>query len=116
MAGGANAGKPIGSSVQDAGYGNDVNREFALDTASTDDYVISLTPAPGSYYVGMKISFKAATANTGACTVNVNGLGAKSLVRPVAVTPSNNDILAGSIVTAIYDGTNFQMTQFIPAA
>lgn len=116
MAGGTNKGKMAGSSAQDAGFGNEVNRQYAPDTASTDAYVITLVPAPSAYYEGMEIVFKAVTANTGACSVNVNGLGAKSLVRPVAVTPSNNDILAGSIVTAVYDGTNFQMTQFIPAA
>jgi|GEM_PF-6135207 len=87
---------------------------YAADTASTDDYVITLAPAPPAYYTGMTVTFKAATANTGACTVNVNGLGAKALKRGVSTDPGDNFIKVGSIVVAVYDGTNFQMIQ--PAA
>jgi hypothetical protein len=107
-------GAPVGSSSQDAGYGNDVNTEFALDTAASDAYAIALTPAPSAYFVGMKVSFKAVTANTTGATLNVNGLGAKALVRPVAVTLTTNDILPGQIVEAVYDGTSFQITSFVP--
>lgn len=87
---------------------------FAQDTASSDDYVISMALPVNAYTTGMRIYFKAVTANTGACTVNVNGLGAKALKRGVATDPGDNYIKAGSIVAAIYDGTNFQMIQ--PAA
>lgn len=109
-------GGPVGSSKQDAGYGNEVNVKFGVDTGSTDAYAITLTPAPTAYFRGMEIMFIANTVNTGACSINVNGLGAKSLVRPTAVTPSNSDIAALGMVHAVYDGTNFQMIQFLPGA
>jgi hypothetical protein len=51
------------------------------------------------------------TANTGACTVNVNGIGAKNLLMLHDQTPADNYIEAGSIVVAVYDGTSFQMIQ-----
>ena len=87
---------------------------YAADAGATDAYAITLAPAPTAYTEGMVISFKANTANTGACSVNVNGLGAKSLKRGVSTDPGDNFIKVGSIVTAVYDGTNFQMLQ--PAA
>jgi len=86
---------------------------YAADGGSTDSYAITLSPVPASYTVGMIIIFKANTKNTGAATVNVNTLGAKSLKKFVNVDLENGDILAGQMVQAIYDGTNFQM-QSIP--
>ena len=82
---------------------------YAADTASSDTYVISLSTAPASYTTGMVIYFKAVTANTGACTINVNNLGAKSLKSLNNQDPADNYIEAGSIVQLCYDGTNFQI-------
>lgn len=107
----------VGSSIQDArSFNPNVNPKFAVDSGSTDAYAITLDPAPSNYYQGMEVYFIANTVNTGACTINVNGLGAKNLVRPTAVTPSNSDIAALGMVHAVYDGTNFQMLQFLPGA
>ena len=106
-----------GSEVQiidNSGNITPITLAFRADAGSTDDYAITLSPAPAAYTTGMLISFTANTANTGACTVNVNSLGAKSLKRGVATNPGNNFIKSGSVVVATYDGTNFQMIQ--PAA
>lgn len=82
---------------------------FAADGEASDDYVITLSPAPTAYTTGMPIYFTANTANTGACTVNVNGLGAKSLKSLHDQDPADSYIEAGSVVHAVYDGTNFQI-------
>lgn len=82
---------------------------YAADTAANDTYVISLSTAPSTYTTGMSIYFKATTANTGACTLNVNNLGAKSLKSLHDQDPADNYIEAGSIVHVVYDGTNFQI-------
>lgn len=87
---------------------------FAADAGANDTYVITLAPAPAAYTTGMYIAFTANTANTGACTINVNSLGAKSLKRGVSTDPGDNYIKAGSVVVALYDGTNFQIVT--PAA
>ncbi len=84
---------------------------FAADTASSDAYAIALSPAIASYTTGQMIVFTAVTANTGACTVNVNGLGAKALLSLNDVVPPNSYIEAGSVVVAVYDGTSFLMIQ-----
>lgn len=82
---------------------------YAEDSGSTDAYAIALNPAPASYYAGMFITFKANTANTGAATLNVNSLGAKTIKKNVSADLTDNDILANQIVMVIYDGTNFQI-------
>lgn len=87
---------------------------YAADAGANDTYAITLAPAPAAYTAGMYIAFKANTANTGACTIDVNSLGPKALKRGVSTDPGDNYIKAGSVVVAIYDGTNFQMIQ--PAA
>lgn len=90
------------------------NLNFGVDSGSTDDYAITLSPAPASYARGMQITFIANTANTGACAINVNGLGAKSLKMKTNQDPTDNYIVSDTAVLAVYDGTNFQMIQ--PAA
>lgn len=82
---------------------------YAADAGSNDTYVITLSPIPLSYTTGMVIRFKANTANTGAATLNVNSLGAKSIVKDNTRTLTTGDILAGQIVQVVYDGTNFQL-------
>ncbi len=80
---------------------------FAVDAQASDTYVITLDPAPTAYFTGMPVIFKAKTANTTACTINVNGLGAKSIVKAVSTALATNDILANMFCLLIYDGTNF---------
>ena len=84
---------------------------FAADAEGSDTYVITLDPAPAAYVTGMVITFTANTENTGACTVNVNGLGAKSLKTYTDQDPANEYIKSGSVVHAVYDGTDFQILQ-----
>lgn len=80
---------------------------FGADAGANDTYVITLSPVPTAYTNGMTIKFKANTANTGAATINVNSLGAKTIVKYVNTTLADNDIAAGMYCTLIYDGTNF---------
>lgn len=87
---------------------------YAADAGGDDTYEVTLTPAPTAYYAGMEVNFKPTTANTGACTLNVNGLGAKTIKKNVSSDLATGDILAGQLVKVIYDGTNFQMVSDIP--
>ncbi len=82
---------------------------YAADSESDDTYVITLDPVPPAYTVGMVINFKANTVNTGAATLNVNGLGAKTIKRNGDQDLSSGDIKADQVVTVVYDGTDFQM-------
>jgi len=82
---------------------------YAADAEASDTYVITLSPVPAALYTGMTVTFKANTANTGACTLNVNSLGAKSIKKLHDQDPATGDIESGQMVTVVYDGTNFQM-------
>jgi len=95
---------PISTSELQAG-----SYSYAADAGNNDTYVITLDPAPTALTTGMRVWFKANTANTGACTLNVNGLGAVSLKSLHDQDPQNDYIEAGSIVEVVYDGTNFQI-------
>lgn len=82
---------------------------YAVDSVGTDSYAITLTSIPAAYTAGQVITFKAGTANTGPSTLNVNGLGAKSIFKNVNVELATGDILANQVVYVEYDGTNFQL-------
>ena len=49
----------------------------------TDTYAVTLSPAPTGYAAGMSILVSFANTNTGAATINVNGLGAKAIKNDV---------------------------------
>ena len=87
---------------------------FAADSGAADAYVVTLAPVPSAYVTGMRIWFSTANANTGASTIDVNSLGAKSIVKAVSTALEVGDIPANKIVDIIYDGTNFVMQN--PAA
>jgi hypothetical protein len=82
---------------------------YAADAGVANAYAVTLTHAPASYVAGLRVRFKAANACTGASTLNVNGLGVKSIKRYNGNALSPNDIVAGQMVDVSYDGTNFVM-------
>jgi hypothetical protein len=82
---------------------------YAADAGSTDTYAITLSPVPAAYTTGMVVRFKANTINTGAATLNVNTLGAKSILRTDGSALQDGDIQASQIVELIYNGTSFLM-------
>lgn len=93
------------------GSGNEsMNIKSAAYTASgTNTYAITPSPAITSYASGQAFFVIFSNANTGASTINVNGLGAKSITKNGTVALSGNEIAAGSIAIVIYDGTEFQL-------
>lgn len=89
---------------------------FGADAGSTDTYVVTLTPTPSAYVTGEHYRFKANTANTGACTVNFNSLGAKTIKKAaggITTDLADNDIRAGQWVDLVYDAVNFQMQSLL---
>lgn len=87
---------------------------YAVDSVGTDAYAITPIPAETAYVIGKTYSFKAGTANTGACSLNVSGLGAKTIKKDVSSDLATGDILANQIVMCKYDGTNMQIISKIP--
>lgn len=62
-----------------------------------------------AYAAGDIIRFQAAAANTGATTINVNALGAKTINKNHDVGLEAGDIENGMEVVLQYDGTNMQL-------
>jgi hypothetical protein len=82
---------------------------YGADSGSANALVVSLTPALAEYKAGLTLRIKAANANTGATTLNVNALGAKSVVRRDGSILRDSDIISGAVQDYIYDGTTFQL-------
>lgn len=86
-----------------------VIKPTVVATGTANAIVVTNAVPVTSYALGQRISFKAIAANTGATTVNVDGLGAKSIIRGDGTALIAGDIASGSIIDAIYDGTNFRI-------
>lgn len=88
----------------------DRSNAVLASTGSANAYVLTYTVAPASYATGERYAFRANFANTGAATLNVNGLGAKNIRKGDGSTAlAANDILNGQAVEVAYDGTQFQL-------
>lgn len=74
------------------------------------DTITGTVPAPFAAYAnGQKFDFIAAADNTGAVTINLNGLGAKAVTKQGTTALRAGDIRAGAVVQIAYDGTRFQI-------
>lgn len=82
---------------------------YAVDSVGTDAYAISPSPAISSYVAGQTFTFKAGTANTGAATLNVSTLGAKTIKKFGTLDLVTGDIVANQVIVVVYDGTNMQL-------
>lgn len=74
------------------------------------DTLVGTVPVVSSYANGLTVRFLATANNTGAVTINLNGLGAKSVVKNGTTALSASDIIAGRVIQLTYDGTNFQVS------
>jgi hypothetical protein len=95
------------------GVGTDDPRLFpnayGVDATGTSAYVITLASAPAKYVTGQLYAFKAQAANVGAPTLNINGLGAITIVNLDNTTLADSTIAAGGISAVVYDGTSFRL-------
>jgi hypothetical protein len=83
---------------------------YLTAVAGINTITASLTsPTLAAYAAGNTFRFVAAGANTGAVTLNINGLGAKAITKNGATSLVSGDIPASAAVEVIYDGTQFQI-------
>jgi hypothetical protein len=78
---------------------------YGASSGGTDTYAVTLVPAPAALFNGMMLNIKADVANTGAATLNVNSLGALSIVTGISTALSTGDIVANQIFTVVYNST-----------
>lgn len=82
---------------------------YMASTGSANAYVLTPSTAISAYSEGMAFSFKANFENTGASTVNISAQGTKNLYLGGAALVGA-EIVSGSIVDIVYDGTQFNIT------
>lgn len=92
--------------------------KYASDaSASSTTYTATLSPAPTSLTDGMVVYVKIGLANTTTTpTLNVNGLGARTIVKGTSTALTAGDILAGQYCTFIYDLTGTRWVLQNPVA
>jgi len=77
--------------------------------AGTNTITATATGPISAYAAGQSFVFIAANSITGAATLNVNALGAKSITKYGTRPVAQGDILAGAAYELVYDGTQFQI-------
>lgn len=77
--------------------------------SGTNTITASLNPTLTAYTSGQTFRFVASASNTGAVTININGLGAKSITRNGTTALITGDILINALYEITYDGTQFQI-------
>ena len=80
-----------------------------LTVSGTDTITASGSPTVASYVTGASYYFSPANTNTGAATINIDSLGAKSITKNGSVALTSGDLTAGRIAVVVYDGTQFQL-------
>ena len=79
----------------------------ATETGTASAHVLTPTTALVGYTTGLMLLYRPTNAGTGALTVNVSGLGAKSVKTIAGADPTSGDILVNQPILLMYDGTNF---------
>jgi len=79
---------------------------YAVDSGAADAYIVTLPQEPTALTDGMQVVFKASAANTGACTINPDLLGAISIKRHDGTDPVAGDIGTNKITELRYNSTS----------
>jgi hypothetical protein len=80
-----------------------------VTVTGTDTYTGTMSPALTAYGAGNAFTFVVPNTNTTSCTLNIDGLGAKALTRDGSTALVAGDLVAGSEILIVYDGTRFQV-------
>ena len=92
---------------------NQANQTFNSGVVTgTNTLTLTISRAPPSYQNLQKYSFRVANTNTGAVTINVNGLGVKNIKKIDISAGALTDLSSGDLIQNItyeitYNGTDF---------
>jgi len=104
-------GLGVGSAATDSATLGQVQASTTklITVSGTDTITGTMTPALTAYTAGQMFYFVAGGANTGAVTLNIDGLGSRNMTRHGSVALVAGDILSGEVCVVVYDGTRFQL-------
>ena len=80
-----------------------------ITVAGTDTITGTVSPSLTAYTAGQIFSFVVGATNTGAVTLNIDGLGAKAVTRTGAIALVAGAMVTGQVALVEYDGTRFQL-------
>ncbi|MFJ7438225.1 hypothetical protein ACIQW5_11265 [Methylorubrum thiocyanatum] len=83
---------------------------MVTSTGTGNTYAIAYTVGPTAYVKGEVFRFFAHATNTAAATLNINALGTRALLRADGSPVAAGEIVAGQVVSVVYDGVNFLAT------
>jgi hypothetical protein len=86
---------------------------FAQDTGTANNLVVALDPPliGTNYSPGLTLRVRVAATNTGPCNINA-GLGVRGVRKMSGADVGPNELPINSIATLVFDGTNFQLSNF----
>ena len=82
-----------------------------ITVTGTNTLIGTSVPPYTAYVAGMTLSFIPVNTNSGAVTLDLDGLGAKNIFVGSSTALSSGDLVAGRIAQIQYDGTRFQLYQ-----
>lgn len=83
--------------------------QLAPVSGAANAIILSPVPAVLAYAGGQMFAFLATASNTGATTIALSALAAKSVVKSGGAALVAGDITSGDLVVVMYDGTKFFM-------
>jgi len=120
--GGTSGGVPTSRTITINGNTQDLSadRTWTIDegipygvASGTNTYAVTISGVT-SYTDGDVYAVKFTNGNDADSTININGLGAKTLVKQLNVQVTGGDIESGQQLILMYDGTNFQCIGVAP--
>lgn len=95
-----------------------VKQNYYTDSGSANSIILTKVGAgtPTAYADGMIVSFIANSSSTGACTINVSGIGSKDLTLVGGSSIGAYDIRATDFYTAVFDSSNDRFVLLRPNA
>lgn len=82
---------------------------YAEAAGTTNALTATLVPAQSGLVTGMSFRLKIATTNTGPATLNLNGFGAKPIVKRGGQALKRSDLQQGTVPAFTYNGTEFEV-------
>jgi hypothetical protein len=105
------ANASVRTNYPSAGQVQDGALTYLTGISGTDTIVATSPLAMSAYAIGQEFRFIAVGTNTTTnVTININGIGAKSITKSGNVPLNINDLVSGAVVIISYDGTQFQIS------
>jgi len=91
---------------------------FTYLTSASGTNAMTATASLGmsAYVTGQRFFFVAPSTNTGACTLNINSIGVKSVTKQGTTALVAGEIVSGAVIQVVYDGTQFQLLNPVASA